>query len=98
MAWGIFSQTSIFLQRGGGGGKSGVTTEIFSAALHTNGYRNRTMPIATSSPVALKFISKGKNYTIGKKLTWAKSLKEAHAQCAGQQSHQSAQCAKCMTV
>jgi hypothetical protein len=36
------------------------------------------MPTTISSPATLKCISKGKNYTIGKKLTCANSLKEAH--------------------
>jgi hypothetical protein len=42
-----------------------VITEILSATLHTNGYRNIAMPTTISSPVAPKCISKGKNYTIG---------------------------------
>jgi hypothetical protein len=63
-----------------------VITEISSATLHANGYRNTTMPTTISSPAAPKCISKGKNYTIGKKLTCANSLKEACAQCVGQRS------------
>jgi hypothetical protein len=77
-----------------------VITEISSATLHPNGYRNTTMS-TISSTAALKCNSKGKNYTIGKKLTCANSLKEAHVQCAGQQSPQSPQreqCTKCAIV
>jgi hypothetical protein len=37
-----------------------VITEISSATLHANGYRNTTIPTVISSPVARKCISKGK--------------------------------------
>jgi hypothetical protein len=43
-----------------------VITEISSATLHTNGYRNTTMRTTISSPATLKFISKGKNIQLGK--------------------------------
>jgi hypothetical protein len=74
-----------------------VITEISSATLHPNGYRNTTMS-TISSTTALKCNSKGKNYTIGKKLTCANSLKEAHVQCVGQQRPQREQCTKCAIV
>jgi hypothetical protein len=61
-----------------------VITEISSATLHGNGYKNVTMPTNISSPATPKSISKGKNYTNGKKLACANSLKEVCAQCAGQ--------------
>jgi hypothetical protein len=61
-----------------------VITEILSTTLHANGYRNTTMKKKISSPATLKCISKGKNYTIGQKLTCANSLKEARAQYVGQ--------------
>jgi hypothetical protein len=50
-------------------------TEISSAILHANGYKNTAMPTTISSPASPKFISKGKNYTIMQKLTCANSLK-----------------------
>ena len=56
-----------------------VITEISSATLHTNGCINTTIPTSISSLATPKCISKGKNYTIGKKLTCTNSLKEVHA-------------------
>jgi hypothetical protein len=60
-----------------------VITEILSGTLHANGYRNKTMPTTISSPATPKCISKGKNYTIGKKLTCTNSLKEVCTQFMG---------------
>ena len=51
-----------------------VITEISSATLHPNGYRNTTMS-TISSTAALKCNSKGKNYTIGSKIEVPKFTK-----------------------
>jgi hypothetical protein len=59
--------------------EASVITEISAATLHANGYKNTEMKTTISSLETPKFISKGKNYTIVKKLTCANSLKEAHA-------------------
>jgi len=75
-----------------------VITEISSATLHANGYKNTAMPTTISSPKALKYISKGKNYTIRQKLTCANSPKEVHAQSATCTVQHSLECAKCATV
>jgi hypothetical protein len=75
-----------------------VITEILSATLHSNGYINTVMPTKISSLAAIKSISKGKCFTIGKKLACANSLEKVCAQCMGQQIPQSTQCAKCATV
>jgi hypothetical protein len=52
-----------------------VITEISSATLHANGYRNTTMPTTISSPATLKCIQKEKNYTIGSKIDMHKFTK-----------------------
>jgi hypothetical protein len=78
-----------------------IITKISSATLHANGYRNAAMPTTISSPAALKCIPKENTIQLGQKLTCANSPKELCTQCAmyvGQQSTQSAQCAKCTTV
>jgi hypothetical protein len=54
-----------------------VIIEIPFATLHTNGYKKIAMPTTISSHTTLKCISKGKNYTIGKKLTCTNSPQEA---------------------
>jgi hypothetical protein len=60
----------------------GVITEILSATLHTNGYRNTTIPTTISSHAALKCIQKEKNYTIGSKIDMHKFTKgSAHNVC-----------------
>jgi hypothetical protein len=56
-----------------------VITEILSATLHANGYRNTAMPTTISSPAALKCIPKEKTIQLGQKLTCANSPKEACA-------------------
>jgi hypothetical protein len=52
-----------------------VITEISSETLHANGYRNTTMPTSTSSPAALKCISKGKKLYNWEKIDMRKFTK-----------------------
>jgi len=56
-----------------------VVTEISSATLHANGYKNTTMPTKISSPATLKCIQKAKNTQLHKTLTCTNSPKKAHA-------------------
>jgi hypothetical protein len=62
-----------------------IITEISSATLHINGYRNTTMETTISSLATLKCIQKEKNYT-----NW---VKNRHAQIHQRKHARSAQCA-----
>jgi hypothetical protein len=64
-----------------------VIIEILSATLHTNDYRNTTMPNNYYFTCSTKMHhQEEKTIQLGKTLTCANSLKEVCAQCVGQRS------------